>query len=228
MSKRVLVWMDVMGRRMQVPMSPKDAAWMRRGAVLRQSRKAACTRKANAALAAYKAGRGTAEAAIAAISARVSFCNSHERLGVMLIRLDGAPREIFWSVFCDYWSVCDATWWLQVPLLNILRMHAPAILPADEQKVFDALPERVPVFRGCSRERTMGLSWTTERRVAERFAHGHRGIRVPDPVIATGLIAKADILVTNSNRKEHEVLLDPDRLQELEVEPVGSKLEPAA
>jgi hypothetical protein len=219
MSDRVLVWIDVMGRRMQVPMSPKDAAWMRRGAAQARARKAARTRTANAALAAYKAGQGTAAAVIEAISARLGYCSSHERLTVMLTRLGGASREIFWPVFCDYWSTCDATWWLQAPLLNILRTHAPAILSATEQKVFDALPERVRVFRGSSRERVAGLSWSTERRVAERFAHGHRGIPVPDPIVATGIIAKTDIFITNADRNEHEVLLDPDRLQGLLVEP---------
>ena len=238
MSEHVLGWVEVMGRRMQVWMSPEDAAEMRRRAAQRRAKKAACTRKANAALVAYIGGRETAGAAVEAISKRVMFCDSHERLGVMLMQLDVAPREIFWPVFCDHWSHCDDTWRLRIPLLSFLRMHAPPILSADEQKIFNALPERVRVFRGCPRERTMGLSWTTERHVAERFAHGHRGIRVPDPVVATGLIAKADIFIINSDRKEHEVLLDPDRLQELLVEPwlgggldavgVEFKTEPAA
>jgi hypothetical protein len=210
MNERVLVWMDVMGRRQRGPMSPADAVTVRRLAVQRRVSEGASTRKAKAALADYEGGRGTAEAAIEAITARVRYCNSHDRLGVMLKRLAEAPREIFWPVFCDYWSACEETWWLRDPLLHILRMHAPAIMP--NQKVFDALPERVQVFRGCSRERIAGLSWTTERHVAERFAHGHRGIPVPDPVVATGTIARPDIFVVISDRNESEVLLDPDRL----------------
>src|SRR6266516_4045038 len=103
-------------------------------------------------------------------------------------------------------------------LIRALRHHAPAILSEDEQKILDALPDQVRVYRGCSRDRIMSASWTTERTVAENFARGHRFIPVPDPVIATGMIAKSDIFMTYNRRKEDEVLLDPDRLQELSIE----------
>jgi len=135
-----------------------------------------------------------------------------------LRRIWWAPREIFWPVFCNLWSACDATWWHQELLIFVLRRYAPAILSDDERKIFDALPERVQVYRGCSRERIKGVSWTTERHIAEQFARGHRMIRVPDPVIASAVIAKSDIFITNNDRDEHEVLLDPDHLQELSVE----------
>jgi hypothetical protein len=207
-----------MGRRMQVRTTPENVAEMRRAAAVMRAHKAARTRKADAALAAYKAGEGTAEAAVDAISHRAMLCDSHERLSVLLRRLYCAPREIFWPVFLDYWSVCDVTWWYQDWLISTLRQHAPAILPDAEQKIFNALPERVQVFRGCSRARIKGVSWTTERRIAEGFARGHRGIPVPDPVVVTGMIGKRDIFATNDDRNEHEVILDPYRLQELSVE----------
>jgi hypothetical protein len=217
MTKKVLVWVNSMGRRMRARATPKMAAEMRHMANHARGIKAAATRKADAALEAYKAGQGTAEAAIEAISLRTLWCDSHARLMIMLRRLDEAPREIFWPVFCDFWSMCDATWWHQPLLIFILRQQAPAILSDAEQKIFDALPDPVPVFRGCSRARIGGVSWTTERRIAEQFARGHRGIPVPDPVVVTGMIGKRDIFVTHANRNEHEVILDPDRLQELSV-----------
>jgi hypothetical protein len=218
-------WITGMFGRRRVWTTPEMAAEMRHGVRSHASCKAAATRKAHTALKDYEAGKGTAEAAIEAISSRSLDCNSHERLMVML-RIAGlgwAPREIFWPVFCSHWSHCDATWWHQELLIYILRKKAPAILSDDEQKVFDALPDPVRVYRGCSRERIKGVSLTTERRIAEGFARGHRMIPVPDPVIASAMIAKGDIFITNSDRNEDEVLLDPDRLQELSVKHARSR-----
>jgi hypothetical protein len=214
-------YINILFGRRRVWTSRKLAAEMRHRAACVRAIKAAQTRKADAALKAYKAGTGTAEAAIEAITSRSFTCNSHERLMTMLAtmgREGPPPREIFWPVFCDCWSRCDDTWYLQPYLIPALRNHAPAILSEDEQKIFDALPDRVRVYRGCSRERINGASWTTDRSVAENFARGHRMIPVPDPVVATGIIAKVDIFMTHSRRNEDEVLLDPDRLQELSVE----------
>jgi hypothetical protein len=83
----------------------------------------------------------------------------------------------------------------------------------------------IAVYRGCSRRRTRSISWTTNRAVAERFAHGHRGIPVPDAVIAEALVPKASILAVDSSRGEMEVLLDlvklPKRLRLVAFAPSG-------
>lgn len=214
-------YIHIMFGRRRVWTTREQAAKLRHGANCMRSIKAAQTRKAEATLKAYKAGLGTAEAATEAIERRSFTCNSDERLVTMLATMGKAgpvPREIFWPVFYDCWSRCDDTWHMQDYLIRALRHHAPAILPEDEQKVFDALPDQVRVYRGCSRTRIMSASWTTERTMAENFARGHRFIPVPDPVIATGMIAKSDIFLTNNQRKEDEVLLDPYKLRELSVE----------
>jgi hypothetical protein len=62
-----------------------------------------------------------------------------------------------------------------------------------------------------------GLSWTTDEKVARNFAVGHRGLRNPDPVVATSSMRKEHILAAFTNRCESEVLLDPDRLQRLKI-----------
>src|SRR5207244_4452730 len=113
--------------------------------------KAAATRKAKAALKAYEAGKGTAKAAIEAISSRTMWCEKHQRFMFMLRWIRWEPREIFWPVFFYIWSSCEATWWHRELLIFVLRVYAPAILSDAEQKIFDALPDRVRVFRGCSR-----------------------------------------------------------------------------
>lgn len=59
--------------------------------------------------------------------------------------------------------------------------------------------------------------------VAEDFAQGHRGIQVPQPVLAKALIYKGDILIVSSHRGEAEVLLNPNRLAGLSVRPFAQR-----
>lgn len=121
------------------------------------------------------------------------WCSSDVRLGEMLERLAWVVDDLFWRVFSEMWSVCDATWQHQNDLLEAFSNRPPKpakhITP-EARTFFDALPDVVTVYRGGSRERVRGLSWTTDRAVGESFARGHRGIRVPDPVVATATVRK--------------------------------------
>ncbi len=55
--------------------------------------------------------------------------------------------------------------------------------------------------------------------MAEEFAGGHRGIRVPEPVVASALIPKEYIFFVTDERQEKEVVLDPRRLRQVITEP---------
>jgi hypothetical protein len=63
-----------------------------------------------------------------------------------------------------------------------------------------------------------GFAWTTDRAVAEGFAGGHRGIRVPDPVIISAVIRKEHVFFATNDRSEHEVIVNPRRLRQLMIE----------
>ena len=149
---------------------------------------------------------------------------SHCRTGAMLDRLVGVDTPTFWQVFLDLWNVCDDTWEHRADLLATLRSHsliAPAIkyMTGADRAFASSLPEPVKVWRGCCRERVRGLAWTTDRAVAERFARGHRGIPVPDPVVAEATIARAGVFFVSTERKESEIVLDPRWLIRVKVEP---------
>lgn len=87
-----------------------------------------------------------------------------------------------------------------------------------EASFWEDLPAIITVYRGCARTHVAGLSWTISREVAEKFATGHRDIRVLDPVIASAQIGKENILGTFDGRDEAEILLDPASLAELQIE----------
>lgn len=83
---------------------------------------------------------------------------------------------------------------------------------SDEGRAFyEALPTRVTLYRGCEAGRKYGVSWSTDRAVAERFAHGTR-FPCLNPSMVKVQVHKEDILAVILDRNESEVLLSPNDL----------------
>lgn len=91
---------------------------------------------------------------------------------------------------------------------------------------FRRLPPRLHVFRGaCEGEvdaEAIGTSWSLSRHKAVWFACSHSRCRNTDspPVILDGWVSREFATVYLNGRKERELVLDPDRIEELHVERV--------
>jgi hypothetical protein len=165
---------------------------------------------------------------------------SHERAWPLVRVMECADASVFWPVFLNIWTVCDAAWEPQKRLLPLLRERADENFldwasscddtenaddeydGLDGQKMatfYNGLPDIVEIYRGCSANRVRAISWTTDHETARRFAHGHRGIRVPSPVLAAAKVRKVDIFAVFTAREESEVIIDPRRLRKLVVTP---------
>lgn len=156
----------------------------------------------------------------------IEYCNkvlvwtdSENRLDTMLRLIAFNPRvsdNVAWTVFHEWWPSCDATWPFREVLKEFIAFRTESdsmdYLGADDRALFDALPERVRIYRGCSRARVRGFAWSTSREVAEKFARGHRYITVPDPVVAEVTIPKRLISGFYNGRNEFEVFIDPEFL----------------
>lgn len=185
------------------------------------------TRAAECAIARYRHTRGSAKAealskALRMIWRRASAEESGDRLPVLLRLVESAPTHLFWRAFLGLWPVCDNTWAHTPRLLAALRFHtrngSPRRYLDDKGLTFlDGLPTVVTVYRGCSRVRIQGISWTTDETVARGFARGHRGLRVPVPVVVTAAIAKQHIFAVFADRKESEILLDPAKISNVQL-----------
>lgn len=85
------------------------------------------------------------------------------------------------------------------------------MMGAAELAAFDALPERLTIFRGCSvdehRAGVYGLSWTVSREIAEffawRFDAADRG-----RVVVSCEIPRADVLALFNPDTEQEIITD--------------------
>jgi hypothetical protein len=145
-------------------------------------------------------------------------CNSQERLWALLPVLNALDKlavgQLFWRTMRLAWSACDATGHQQRGLLKLLRRqhtHAPARRHDNKGPI--------TVYRGSERSRAKGISWSRSRAVAIKFARGLRGDTAGDRVVATARAPRRAVFMYLNDRNEREVLLDPQQLANLTVQP---------
>jgi hypothetical protein len=136
--------------------------------------------------------------------------DSHTRCGAMVRLLVGRAPEVFWPALRDVWPMCDDTWKWKNFLLDLM-------LSQEIRPNLEPMKRPMRIYRGCTRARVRGLSWTTDRAVAAKFARGHRRIRVLDPIIAEAVVEREAVFIVLHERNEGEVLIDPRRLRKLVV-----------
>jgi hypothetical protein len=93
----------------------------------------------------------------------------------------------------------------------------------NEQKKFDALPRRFPIFRGQGGRRglTSRLSWTIDEAKAEWFAYRFllKGQRA---FVASGWVRKDDVLAYFIERNESEILVMPKKVRDIAITQLAS------
>lgn len=103
------------------------------------------------------------------------------------------------------------------------------IMNADDLAVFDGMPERLRIYRGCSVEEhaagVYGLSWTDSRQIAEFFAWRFNADDTGRVVVSCE-IERADVLAYFNTRREQEIIcnVEADGFRPVEViarEPSG-------
>jgi hypothetical protein len=93
----------------------------------------------------------------------------------------------------------------------------------ESQEQYDKLPSVVKVYRGVlakdGLKGSVGVSWTTDRRVAEMFALRLKATG-GEPYIFEGEVNKENILYFTNAREESEVLINPDDMLWIDSEEV--------
>jgi len=113
----------------------------------------------------------------------------------------------------------------------LLFQHANRrdIMNAEELAVFEGLPLRLRIYRGCSVEETtagvFGLSWTVNRAIAEFFAWRYNAADRGRVVVSTE-ITRPDVLAYFNTRREQEIICNVEAGQSQPVEVIAR--EPSA
>ena len=162
-------------------------------------------RRVSRALARARTAKGQNK--IKAVSKYMLLVSSATRGAELVSLIKNEPSESFWPIFRAQWPSCDGAWQQQRRLAEIMQRVGPYRVGA----FYEGLPDEITVYRGADRSRISGaISWTTDRYIAYGFAYGHRGIKPPDPVIATGSVNKTDVYFATDDRGEREVICCPN------------------
>jgi hypothetical protein len=148
--------------------------------------------------------------------------SSEKRAAEMLPLVSNAVPETFLKIFFAVWPYCDRVSAADNASLLCLLAKASSQVSqvaylSDANRAFlQTLPTNITVFRGCSKCRVDGLSWTTDKEVAKGFARGHRAIVVVDPVLVTAKVRKDDVLAVFTDRAEFELICVPAQILRIE------------
>lgn len=137
------------------------------------------------------------------------WANSVERSSLLLQLAGALPSRSWWPLIVREWSCLDL-----IPhsayaeaFANNRSRWQPSCMRGRNQSLYQRLPETLTVYRGQDGDRANGLSWTLSRRVAERFAAGHRGIANADPQVLERQISRCDVAFACADRGEAEIVL---------------------
>jgi hypothetical protein len=130
-------------------------------------------------------------------------------------------------LFADWFDTCDAPWPWRSSFRGALRkafdtVSLEEVLGPEALAFYNALPDQVPIWRGCERGRERGLSWTTDKALAEKFAVGVRCGNAR-PTVVSAEIPKQHVFSVNVEREESEVVVDYRRLRKIHIEALEAR-----
>jgi hypothetical protein len=142
----------------------------------------------------------------------LKWANSYERLPILLTFRRRVPPEVWLQALGDEWIHMDNVGRLLRALRNsplgdriesgpVLEMMTP-----EELLAFAALPDPVPIYRGCYRRNRRGISWSTSREVAATFPAYQRYWGPGQPLLIEATVAKQGVLAVKLGRDECEVI----------------------
>ena len=126
----------------------------------------------------------------------------------ILYKNDGKP-ELLWRLLHLEWSgFADIPYSRFQPVLRFLRPYWRAdYMPAKDRAFFEALPDKIEVWRGQDDSRPMRLAWTTNEETARAFARG-RGLFVnSSPVLYRGVVARRHVALAPQDRDEEAIVV---------------------
>jgi hypothetical protein len=137
-------------------------------------------------------------------------------MGALLVLQRHVASTIFWRLLGAEWARCDSITKHRSALRKLFAQRLEAggfpifeAMSASDRRVYDALPDRVVLYRGCHRSNRMGFSWTTARDVAASvpFLRRYRG--GGEPMLLSAVAHKSNIAFVSTARWKPEIVVLP-------------------
>jgi hypothetical protein len=137
----------------------------------------------------------------------VRWHDSYSRMGAVLDLLPRMGYSDWLTVLGEAWPCCDNIRDHSAELRRLLGTAGPLppMMNAEEKAVYEDLPDRLTVYRGCSAGYLLGASWSLDQQVARRFPFMAR-YWTSDPVLVTATVRKQNILAVLLGRREQEIV----------------------
>jgi hypothetical protein len=132
-----------------------------------------------------KVRRAQGFAKIAAMCEYISMFRHSDCIAALVPLFEHEPHEVFWPFFATVWPMYYSEFHWNERLFVAMQRVGP-------HHSINRLPANIIVYRGCSRSRVTGLSWTTNSMTALGFALGHGDVVVPNPVVAVASIKRSE------------------------------------
>jgi hypothetical protein len=135
------------------------------------------------------------------------YATSYTRMDEILKFRNELIRPDWLALLGEGWPRCDNLIMYYGLLRRILKTIGPlrTMMTPQENAAYDALPEKITIYRGCGQANMMGMSWTLDKEIANSFPHTNR-YRVPDPPLVTSTVFKRKVLAFKRGRDEDEII----------------------
>lgn len=146
----------------------------------------------------------------------IKFCDSYSRL-ISICELEAIMEIKDWLVLLgENWSGCDNIFkhheYLEDIFLHIdVDYSRQYMMTTEEKLLFNSLPEKITIYRGCSSINMLGMSWSLSKAIAQKIPTLNRYLPAnkESVLIIETTISKHDALAIKTDRDEQEVIVCP-------------------
>lgn len=134
-------------------------------------------------------------------------CNSYDRMPTLLTLSTHLEYGDWLGALGKWWSMCDNIGQYRGTLRAVMGTRGPLhrMMTTEESAAYSALPERITVYRGCSKKNIVGASWPLCETTAARFPFLMR-YRAAQPLLVTASVMRANVLALKLDRGESEII----------------------
>lgn len=144
-------------------------------------------------------------------------CSSNERMEAFAELANNPEYRMTWSTYyrclCEAYECSDG---IDIDMADELFSEFEdefwlGLADKKSQKFYNDLPDVVTIYRGCTKAEAesgnYGISWTTDKNVAEFFAHEYIRRDTDNGVVMEAQISKSLICAVILGRDEKEVVI---------------------
>jgi hypothetical protein len=140
-------------------------------------------------------------------------CTSHDsfdRMGALLAARRHMQWQIFYKALGMIWSISDDIAKHKCVLYRVFsnakRQQLDLMMAPKEIEALRALPEIIPIYRGCYPNNRSGLSWSTDKEIATGFTLQNRYQQSGQPRLLLEARIRREHSVLKLERNEQEII----------------------